>query len=227
MVIINNTELNNLIKENEGLIYSIINKYIKYYEKEDLYQVAAIGIIKAYKNYNPNAKTKFTTYAYTYILSEVINYVNNSKLIKTSREYHKLYKKILEAKTILTQRLMKIPTISELSLFLEIDENIINEVLRYQENIQSLDATITEDGKKLSLLDKISENTVSINVDDMYLNEELNKLSASEQELIMMRYFEGRTQSEIAEFYGTNQVQISRNEKKVLKKLKNNLCNSS
>ena len=227
MVIINNTELNNLIKENEGLIYSIINKYIKYYEKEDLYQVAAIGIIKAYKNYNPNAETKFTTYAYTYILSEVINYVNNSKLIKTSREYHKLYKKILEAKTILTQRLMKIPTISELSLFLEIDENIINEVLRYQENIQSLDATITEDGKKLSLLDKISENTVSINVDDMYLNEELNKLSASEQELIMMRYFEGRTQSEIAEFYGTNQVQISRNEKKVLKKLKNNLCNSS
>ena len=226
-MIINNTELNNLIKENEGLIYSIINKYIKYYEKEDLYQVAAIGIIKAYKNYNPNAETKFTTYAYTYILSEVINYVNNSKLIKTSREYHKLYKKILEAKTILTQRLMKIPTISELSLFLEIDENIINEVLRYQENIQSLDATITEDGKKLSLLDKISENTVSINVDDMYLNEELNKLSASEQELIMMRYFEGRTQSEIAEFYGTNQVQISRNEKKVLKKLKNNLCNSS
>ena len=224
MIIIQNIELNDLIKNNEGLIYSIINKYIKYYEKEDLYQVAAIGVIKAYKNYIPNAETKFTTYAYTYILSEVINFVNNSKLIKTSREYHKLYKKILEAKTILTQRLMKEPTNYELSLFLEIDENIINDVLRYQDDIQSLDATIMEDGRKLSLLDKISEDTTSINIDDIYLKEELNKLSKLEQELIMLRYFEGKTQSEIAEYFGTNQVQISRNEKKVLKKLKNNLC---
>lgn len=223
---INNIELMNLIKDNEGLIYSIINKYIKYYEKEDLYQVAAIGIIKAYNNYNPNAQTKFTTYAYTYILSEVINFVNNSKLIKTSREYHKLYKKILEAKTLLTQRLMKEPTISELSLFLEIDEELINDVLRYQDNIQSLDATIMEDGKKLSLLDKISEQATSINIEDICLKEEINKLSPYDQELIMLRYFEGKTQSEIANFFGTNQVQISRNEQKVLKKLKNNLCES-
>lgn len=226
MVIINNLELNNLIKENEGLIYSIINKYTKYYEKEDLYQVAVIGIIKAYKNYKPNALTKFTTYAYTYILSEVINFVNNSKLIKTSREYHKLYKKILEAKTILTQRLMKNPTNYELSLFLEINESLINEVLKYQENIQSLDATITEDGKKLSLLDKLPDSIIDIDLNDIYLKEEISKLSEEEQKLIMLRYFEEKTQSEIAEFFGTNQVQISRTEKKVLKKLKNNLCGS-
>lgn len=225
-MIINNLELSNLIKENEGLIYSIINKYSKYYEKEDLYQVAVIGMIKAYKNYNPNALTKFTTYAYTYILSEVIHFVNNSKLIKTSREYHKLYKKILEAKTILTQRLMKVPTTSELALFLEIDENLIHEVLKYQETIQSLDATIVDDGKKLSLLDTISESTASIHEDDLYLREEIHKLSKEEQELIALRYYEGKTQSEIAEYFGTNQVQISRNEKKVLKKLKNNLCGS-
>ena len=119
---------------------------------------------------------------------------------------------------------MKVPTISELSLFLEIDENIINEVLRYQESIQSLDATITEDGKKLSLLDKISESTATKDIDNIYLKEEINKLSEYDKKLIMLRYFEGKTQSETADIFGTNQVQISRNEKKVLKKLKNNIC---
>lgn len=121
---------------------------------------------------------------------------------------------------------MKVPTISELSLFLEIDENIINEVLKYQESIQSLDATITEDGKKLSLLDKISESTATKDIDNIYLKEEINKLSEYDKKLIILRYFEGKTQSETADFFGTNQVQISRNEKKVLKKLKNNICES-
>ena len=114
-------KLIDLIKENKKLICSIINKYTKYYEFDDLYQVSVIGIIKAYQNYNENYNVKFTTYAYKYILSEIINYVNNSKLIKVSREYNKLYKKILETRTILTQNLMKEPTNQELSLFLEID----------------------------------------------------------------------------------------------------------
>ena len=80
-----NTTLTKLIKENKGLICSIIKKYTKYYEFDDLYQVSIIGIIKAYQNFNKNKNVKFTTYAYKYILSEVIAYVNNSKLIKTNK----------------------------------------------------------------------------------------------------------------------------------------------
>ena len=118
-----------LIKDNKKLICSIINKYTKYYEFDDLYQVSVIGIIKAYNNYNKNSNAKFTTYAYKYILSEVVNYVNNSKTIKTSREYNRLYKKILEAKNVLTQKLMKEPNNYELSLFLELDINIIEDDL--------------------------------------------------------------------------------------------------
>lgn len=215
-----------VIKENKNLICSIINKYARYYEFDDLYQVSIIGIMKAYQNFKEEKNVKFTTYAYKYILSEVIAFVNNSKLIKTSREYHRLYKKILEAKTLLTQKLMKEPSTYEISLFLEIDESLINDCLRYQDNVRSLDEVIADDGKKLTLLDQMSLEKNNINLEIISLKEGLQSLTEQELQLIHLRYFEARTQSEIAQYFGTNQVQISRNEQKILKKLKNNLCGS-
>ena len=218
-----NTTLVNLIKENKGLICSIIKKYTAYYDFDDLYQVSTIGIMKAFQNYKQEKNVKFTTYAYKYILSEVLAFINNSKSIKISKEYQRLSKKILEAKTLLTQKLMKEPTNHEISLFLEIDENLINDVMRYQDNIKSLDDIITSDGNKITLLDKMAIDKNNIDIENISLKEGLNTLTTNEYELIKMRYFEDRTQSEIASFFGTNQVQISRNEKKVLKKLKNNI----
>ena len=219
-----NTALVKLIKENKGLICSIINKYTNYYEFDDLYQVSIIGIMKAYQNYKKEKNVKFTTYAYKYILSEVITLINNTKLIKTSKEYHTLYKKILEARTLLTQKLMKEPTKKELSIFLEIDEQVINEVLKYQDKVKSLDEMISNEEENLTLLDKIAIDKNNISIEKLSLKEELENLSQEEQKLIQMRYFEDRTQNEIATFFNTNQVQISRNEQKVLKKLKKNLC---
>ena len=219
----NDTQILKLIKDNKKLICSIINKYTNYYEFDDLYQVSVIGIIKAAKNYNESYNVKFTTYAYKYILSEIINFINNSKLIKVSREYQKMYKKILETRNLLTQKLMKEPTIKEISLFLEIDENIINDVLQSKENIKSLDEFLEYDDKKLTLLDTITTNNEDQS-NYIILKEVLNTLPKEEQELINYRYFQDKTQNEIAQIFGTNQVKISRNEQKILKKLKNNLC---
>jgi len=219
----NDTKIEDLIKDNKRLICSIINRYTNYYEFDDLYQVSVIGIIKAYQNYDKSFNVKFTTYAYKYILSEVLHFINNSKLIKVSRDYQKIYKKILETRNILTQRLMKEPSIKEISLFLEIDEFLINDVLQSKDNIKSLDEILEYDDKKLTLLD-----TISIKNEDysnyIVLKELLNTLTKEEQELINYRYFQDKTQSEIAKIWGTNQVKISRNEQKILKKLKNNLC---
>ena len=222
----NDTILLNLIKENKGLICSIINKYTKYYEFDDLYQVSIIGIMKAYKSFDKNKNVKLTTYMYKYILGEVLTYVKKSTLIKVSRDYYSLYKKILEARTLLTQKLMKEPTTKELSFFLEIEETIINDVIKCQNNVKSLDEVIMEDGKKLTLLDKIADHYSDSEqyIENISLQEGLKSLTNEEYELINLRYFEDKTQSEIAKFFGTNQVQISRNEKKILKKLKNNLC---
>ena len=211
-----------IIKENKNLICSIINKYASYYEFDDLYQVSIIGIMKAYQNFDENKGVKFTTYAYKYILSEVLLFINNNKTIKVSRQYQKLYKKILEARNLLTQKLMKEPNTYELSLFLEIDESLINEVLRYQEKIKSLDEVIMDDGKEVTLLDQVQAYDKSDEYSSLYGS--LSTLSTEELELINLRYFSDLTQSEIAGIWGTNQVKVSRNEQKILKKLKNDLC---
>ena len=222
----NNKAILDIIKDNKRLICSIINRYTKYYEFDDLYQVSIIGIMKAHKNFKEEYNVKFTTYAYKYILSEIIHFVNDSKLVKTSREYQKLYKKILETKNILTQKLMKEPTIKEISLFLEIDEHIISDVILSQDSIKSLDEILNTDDKKITLLDIISSQN-NINLEHLSLKESLETLSKEELELIHYRYFEDKTQSEVAKIWGTNQVKVSRNEQKILKKLKNNLCNTT
>ena len=219
-----NAVLTKLIKENHGFICKIINKYAPYYEFDDLYQVSIIGIMKAYQNYKTDMNVKFMTYAYKYILSEIVTYIREQRTIKISKEYYKLYKKILETKSILSQKLMKEPTNHEISLFLELDESLINEVMKYQDSVKSLDELIYDNEQNLTLMDKVYSNENNINIDHIYLKRCLNSLEKEEQSLIKMRYFEDMTQKEIAAYLGTNQVQISRKEQKILKKLKNNLC---
>lgn len=215
--------LNQIIEENKNLIYSIIKKYTYYYDKEDLFQTATIGLIKAYNNYDNSKNTKFSTYAYTYILSEVLLYINNNRDIRLGKNYLKIYKKINEAKLVLTQKLMKQPSAYELSLFLELDENLINQVLALTQSFSNLEEIISKDGKNLTLLDVVSDKDKDKMIDNLILKETLNNLTEEERQILMLRYYEERTQQEVANILGTNQVYISRNEKKVLKKLKEDL----
>lgn len=211
-------DVTELIIENEGLIYKIINKYKNYFEVEDLYQVAVMGIIKASKTYNRNYNTKFTSYAYPFILGEVIKYINEYRSIKISKENAKLYSKILKASEVLAQRLMKIPTNYELSLFLEIDESIIEEVLAMNMQVESLDKIIYQDGKDLELYNKIGYCDEVI--ENYSLISEIEKLSDIDKIIIQSRYYDNLTQSEIGANIGMHQVEVSRKEKKILKKLK-------
>ena len=121
---------------------------------------------------------------------------------------------------------MKEPTNYELSLFLEIDEKIIDDVLILKNNVKSLDAAINDDGKTLTLLDSLAIESPSDNTNNIFVQELLENLTKEELELINLRYFKDKTQSETAKYFHTNQVQISRNETKILKKLKKSLCES-
>ena len=212
-----------IIIEHDGLIYSIINKYKGFYDIEDLHQVGVIGLIKAISKYNNNYNTKFSTYAYKYILGEVLKYVNDNRSFKLSKEYLQLEKRINKAKEILTQKLMRKPSNYELSLFLEIDENLIRDIEIITKNMESLENIISEDGKSLTLLDTIKDGKAENSINNIQLYNELDKLDESEKLLLKSRYFLDKTQQETAELLGINQVQVSRNEKKILKKLKNNM----
>ena len=219
--------LNQMVLENQNLIYSIIHKYTYYYDKEDLFQTGVIGLMKAYRNYQENRNTKFSTYAYTYILSEVLSYINANRNIKLGREYQKMYKKITDAKALLTQKLMKEPSTYELSLFLELDENMIIQVQELTQQFKRLDEIVSSDGKNLCLLDTISNKDKENMIDNLILKEAINGLSEEEKKIIWMRYYDDRTQQEVANILGTNQVSVSRCEKKVLKRLKNDLSKAA
>lgn len=209
------------------LVYMIIRKYFNGYDVEDLYQVGVIGIIKAYDNYRTNKMTKFSTYAYKYIYGEIYAYINNSRTLKVSRENVSLYKKINEAKNILSQKLMKEPTVLELSSFLEIDPSVITSVYSSFETVESLERVIYNDGKDISLSDTVKDEKDYYNIDYFLLNDEIDKLSEEEKKIIYLRYFEDKTQSEVAKELGINQVQVSRNEKKTLKKIRGQYENAA
>lgn len=216
-----NTE-QRIIEENINLIYSIVSKYKHYYDIEDLLQVASIGMITAYRNYSSDYDVKFSTYAYKYIFGEVYKYVNDFKHFRVSKDYLKLNKKIQEAKNVLTQMLMREPSNYELSLFLEIDEKVINELEVLNKSVDSIDRPFENTDGNLYLSDTIASNETD-NLSNIYLYQELNKLNSEEKKLLMARYFLDKTQTETSLMLGINQVQVSRCEKKILKKLKNNM----
>ena len=210
-------KITDIIVKNEGFIYNIINKYKNYFELEDLYQVAVIGMIKAYKNYQEEYNTKFLTYAYPYVIGEVIKYVNTFRKVKLSKEMVTIYSKIIKAKEVLSQKLMKTPTIYELSLFLEIDENLIEEVIIANESVTSLDKIINEDDKKMDLYNTIGYYEKEI--EDYPLRYAIEQLSEEERQLIVARFYENKSQREVGEMLGIYQVEVSRREQKILKKI--------
>lgn len=215
-------DITSIIKENEGLIYKIISKYQNYFELDDLYQVAVIGLIKASKNYQDTYQTKFISYAYPYILGEVIKYVNEYRSIKLSKNSRLLYNKIIKASQILSQKLMKNPTAYELSVFLEIDESIINEVLISNSEVASLDKVLAEDGQNFDLYNTIGY--VDQSIENYPLNDALNQLSKEEYDLINARYYQDLSQSETGSTLGMYQVEVSRKEKKILQRLKDHIA---
>lgn len=215
--------LTDLVLENKNLIYKITTFFTGYSNKDDLFQVGVIGLINAYKKYDSSFNTKFSTYAYPFIFGEINSYVKKDRGIKVSREISSLYSKIEKASMLLTQKMMREPTISEISEFLEIDESLVNEAMMAKYPTISVDSVISDDGKELTLLDIIP------NIDDMDVNtlvalrEELSKLNTEEREIINSRYMNDLTQSEVASNMGMSQVQVSRKEQKVLKKLRDSL----
>lgn len=209
-----------LIEDNKNLIYSIAHYFKNYQSKEDLYQVGCVGLLKAYKNYDPNNNTKFSTYAFSYILGEMRQYVRMDKGIKISREISKLNLKIEKCYILLAQKLMRKPTNKEISEFLGIDEYLIEESLKSANPLMSLDTNIND--SELNLYDVISSKEVDM-LTLLSLKEELQKLDATSKEIINLRYFNDLTQQEVANILGISQVQVSRNEHKVLRKIRNNI----
>ena len=212
-----------LILSNQNLVYSIIHTYFSNYpNKNDLFQVGMIGLINSVKHYDSSYNTKFTTYAYSFILGEMKKLVREDKGIKVSRDLQKLAYKLEKTRLLLFQKYMREPNISELANELGLTEYEVSEILKIPNCIQSLDEPINDKGKSVSLYDYVGNNDMDIN-ELIALKNELENLNDEERTLVEARYMQDLTQSETAKILGMSQVQVSRNEKKVLIKLRDRL----
>lgn len=204
--------------EYEGLVYGIINRYSSYFDKDDLYQVGMLGLVDAYRHYDSSLNTKFSTYAYYYILGEVKKYIKDSNLVKVSSDLIKLNLSVQKAKEKMSQSLGREPTLTELSLFLEIDEEKIEEAEVATLDIRSLDYMVDDESN--DLYNSIISTDNGMNCEILDLKIALDGLSDEEKTLIVSRYFDDLTQTETSHELGISQVQVSRKEGKILEKLK-------
>ena len=207
------------VLEYEKLIYKMISKY-KNFDQEDLYQVAMLGLMNAKRNYNPDENTKFSTYAYYYILGEINTYIKASNPVKISQNLLRLKGSLTHAKEAMTQRLRREPTIEELSVFLEVPMDKIEEAMIATSAVESLDYTYDDEN---DLYNSFGQQETQMTEDFLDLKNAVQNLPKEEQALIVARYYEGLTQQETSETLGMSQVQVSRKESKILQKLKTSL----
>ena len=206
-------ELSELVYQHQDLIYSIIHKF-RSKDYDDLFQAGCIGLINAYRNYDGRGDTKFSSYAYNYILGEVYKHIINNRNIHMSPMNIKLSRSLTHAIEYLTNHLGRNPSDDELCSFLEIDQYKLYEI-RSMMTTDSLDYEY--DGSNLYdfiNVEKVSRDSI------IDLKNALSSLNTSEKRIISARYFSHYTQSELAKRYHTNQVKISREEKRILSKLK-------
>lgn len=213
-----------LITVNSPLIKSVIKRYLnKGIEYDDLYQLGALGFVKAIKNYDSTYNVKFTTYAVPMIAGEIKRFLRDDGTVKVSRSIKHLSIQIKNFIVEYNQENNKNPTLDEISQKFNMDKTDIVFAMEANTTPLSLNDKF-EDDESCTLMDKISDGfTVEKYIDKLTIRELIENLSAREKQVIIMRYYMDKTQSEIAKALGVSQVQVSRIENKVLKEMKENI----
>ncbi len=199
------------IKECESIIFKISNRYSAYYSIDDLYQAGCIGVIKASSKYDINSGVKFTTYAYKYILGEIIDFIRKDKSIIVSDEVYDIYRRYVRIKDLLFDKYQREATFDEICSFMNIDKDYL---LRIIEGI-SFTKSIEEDSFSIDNRDEVDNSII--------LEKAFESLDDFERSIIDCRYYMGYTQMQTANLLGISQVSVSRNEKLILSKMRENI----
>ena len=214
-------ELGRIVENNSGLVWSIVKRFKgRGYENEDLYQIGTIGLIKAIKNFNPEYEVKLSTYAVTYIIGEIKKFIRDDGIIKVSRSIKELCVKIKDIENRNVKEGKNV-TIEEIARELKVEKEDIALAIDSMKQVESIYQE-ESNGGKISIIDKISseKDETEITVNKIFIKELLNKMDSRDRQIIMLRYFNGQTQSQVAKMLNISQVQVSRIEKKILNKMK-------
>ena len=212
-----------LVKRNIALVKSIIQKYLnRGVDYDDLFQIGCLGLVKAIKNYDPAYQVRFSTYAVPMIAGEVKRYLRDDGMVKVSRSLKELAIKVAAAQEKLNLRFGREAGIMEIAEETGADPGDIVMALEASRPHASIYDPVYGDDSDACVMDKLAsdEDCESGIVNRILLKELLSQLDPRERQLIMMRYFMNKTQSDTAKELGVSQVQVSRLESKILKKLR-------
>ena len=213
-----------LFSENMGLVYSVARRFLgRGVEMEDLFQIGSIGLLKAVDHFNPEFDVKFSTYAVPMIIGEIKRFLRDDGILKVSRSIKENQYKICKMREELEKKLGREPDLRELSDAMDMPMEELAMTLESAAEVDSIYRTIYQgDGNAISLEDRLEEkdNPNERLLDHLVLQEVMDSLEEQEKRLIEMRYFEEKTQNQVAAALSMTQVQVSRMEKKVLKKMR-------
>ena len=213
-----------LITIHSGLIWNVVRRFTgRGYEAEDLYQIGAIGLMRAIDKFDFSYEVKFSTYAVPLISGEIKRFLRDDGMIKVSRNLKENQWKIKRAMEQFQHENGREPTMEELSKILGIEPEEIVLSMEAEVEIESMEQCLfTGDGKEIALKDRIADekNEEEVLMNRLFLQQLLSELDKRDRQLIWLRYFENKTQTQVAKIMGISQVQVSRLEKKILRRMR-------
>lgn len=216
-----------LIAGNLKLVLSVIRRFSSRGENpDDLFQVGCIGLIKAIDNFDMSHNVKFSTYAVPMIIGELRRYLRDNTPIRVSRSVRDLAYKALTAKDQLAAKLSRDPSVEEIAKELDVPkEDVALALDAIADPVSLYDPVYSENGDSVYVMDKVcdSENTDDSWLESIAISQAIDKLSPREKRIILMRFFQGRTQMEVAKEISISQAQVSRLEKGALDRIKKDL----
>jgi RNA polymerase sporulation-specific sigma factor len=206
-----------LVNGNLRLVLSVIQRFNNRGEYvDDLFQVGCIGLMKAIDNFDLEQNVKFSTYAVPMIIGEIRRYLRDNNPIRVSRSLRDIAYKALQVRDQLTNQILREPSIVEISEAMEVaKEEVVFALDAIQDPVSLFEPIYHDGGDPIYVMDQISDekNQDSLWVEEIAIREALQKLSEREKRILSMRFFEGKTQMEVAEEIGISQAQVSRVEK--------------
>lgn len=215
-----------LIIGNLRLVLSVIQRFSGRGENfDDIFQVGVIGLLKAVDNFNTELDVKFSTYAVPLIMGEVRRYLRDNSPIKVSRSIKDIAYKAMQAREKLLIKNQKEPTIEELSKEIDIPRNeIVTALESVSDPISLYEPVFSDSGDTLYVLDQVGDKNDDISwLEELSLKEAISSLLPREKNILNLRFFQGKTQVEVAKEIGISQAQVSRLEKGALERIKNKL----
>lgn len=221
----------NLVNNNLGLVYNIVKRFSgRGYEIDDLNQIGALGLVKSIKKFDVNFNVQLSTYSVPFIIGEIKRYIRDDGRVKVSRSLKELAAKINQiqreyfeknGEEIKLEEIAEILKVPKEEIALAIDANSVNAVTSINEPIYN-----DNSGKEACIADLIPDNkNEEMDIaNKLTISKLINELGEKEKEIVVLRYFKGKTQTEVSERLGISQVQVSRIEKKILHSMKQKLA---